>query len=182
MAGSFAPKLSTRWAATIYFVLGQAGWFACVLGAAHRVAYLGIALVVVLIALHLLQAARPRTEAKLVVIVVLLGGTWETIQVHLGFLAYDPAGPAGVAPLWLFALWGLFAAQLNTTYGWLKPRLWAAALLGAVAGPLSFRAGAALGALQFLQPIPAFATLVISWAILLPLVIALSRRWDGVSS
>jgi Protein of unknown function (DUF2878) len=112
---------------------------------------------------------------------MLIGGVWETIQVHVGFLAYDTAGPAGLAPLWLFALWGLFAAQLNTTYRWLKSRLWAAALLGAVAGPLSFRAGVSLGALQFLRPTPAIASLAISWAILLPSVVALSRRWDGVT-
>ena len=173
--------MSTRWAATIYFVLGQAGWFACVLGAAHQAAYWGVALVIVLIALHVWQAARPRMEATLLVTVMLIGGTWETLQVHLGFLAYDPAGPAGLAPVWLVALWGLFAAQLNTTYRWLKPRLWAAALLGAVAGPLSFRAGAALGALRFVQPTPAIVSLAVGWALLLPGVVALSRRWDGVS-
>jgi hypothetical protein len=169
-----------RWAPTIYFVLGQAGWFACVLGAAHHVAYWGIALVIVLIALHLLQAERARAEAQLVALVVLIGGTWETLQVHWGFLAYDPDGPAGLAPLWLFALWGLFAAQINTTYRWLKSRWWAAVMLGALAGPLSFRAGAALGALRFVQPFAAFTCLAIGWAVLLPVVVGLSRRWDGV--
>lgn len=181
MTGIFKHKLSPRWAATVYFVLGQAGWFACVLGATHHVAYLGIGLVMVLIALHLLQAEGPGAEAKLLVIVMLIGGAWETIQVHVGFLAYDQNGPGGIAPLWLFALWGLFAAQINTTYRWLKPRLWAAVLLGALAGPLSFRAGASLGALRFVHPFAAFATLAIAWAVLLPLVIILSRRWDGVS-
>jgi len=52
--------------------------------------------------------------------------------------------------------------------------------LGAVAGPLSFRAGAALGALNFVKPLPAFVSLAIGWALLLPLIVLLSRRWDGV--
>jgi len=98
-----------------------------------------------------------------------------------GLLTY-PHGTlvAGSAPGWILALWVLFAAQFNTTYQWLKTRMLAAAILGAVAGPVSFRAGAALGALRFAKPWPAACALAIGWALLLPLVVILSRRWDGV--
>jgi len=173
--------VSARWAPALYFVLGQAAWFACVLGAARGEAYLGIALVIVLVALHLWRAARPLAELKLIAAVILIGGTWESLVIYFGLLAYPHSATMhGIAPLWLLALWGSFAAQFNTTYRWLKPRLIAAALLGAVAGPLSFRAGAALGALNFVKPLPAFVSLAIGWALLLPLIVLLSRRWDGV--
>jgi hypothetical protein len=103
------------------------------------------------------------------------------VVVHFGLLAYPTSTEIhGLAPLWLLALWGLFAAQINTTYTWLKPRIALAALLGAIAGPLSFHGGAALGALQFVKPWPASVTLACGWAVLLPLVILFSRRWDGV--
>jgi len=161
--------------------MGQAGWSACVIGAANGVAWMGVALVIALISVHLRRAAQPVNEAKLIASVVVIGGTWESIVVSLGLLAYPTSTQIyGLAPLWLLALWGLFAAQVNTTYTWLKPRIALASLLGAIAGPLSFHGGAALGALQFAKPWPASVTLACGWAVLLPLVIVLSRRWDGV--
>jgi hypothetical protein len=49
-----------------------------------------------------------------------------------------------------------------------------------VAGPVSFHAGASLGALRFVQPWPATMALVVGWAALLPLIVLLSRHWDGI--
>jgi hypothetical protein len=86
----------------------------------------------------------------------------------------------GFAPYWIVALWVLFGAQFNTSYTWLKARPGFAAIVGAVAGPLSFHAGASLGAVHFERPLPATWALAFGWAIILPLLIVLSRRWDGV--
>jgi hypothetical protein len=88
---------------------------------------------------------------------------------------------SGAAPYWILALWALFAAQFNTTFGWLKQRMLLACMLGAIAGPMSFRAGAALGAVRFVQPLPATLALALGWAILMPTLILLARRFDGVS-
>lgn len=173
-------RIPEKWAPSVYFVFGQIGWFACVLGAAHGLAWAGILVAGVLIALHLLRVARPVPEIKLIASVVLIGGAWENLTVALGLLAYPGMPVHGWAPVWLLALWGLFAAQANTTYQWLKKRRWLAALLGAIAGPVSFHAGSALGAVYFLKPWPAVAALTIGWAVLLPLLIVLGSRWDGV--
>jgi hypothetical protein len=180
MTRLFTWKLNTRWAPALYFVLGQAGWFACVMSAARGRGYLGIALVVVLIVLHLLRVERPLAEVKLLASVVVVGGVWDSALVRFGLLAYPHDPVTGFAPLWLVALWGLFAAQFNTTYRWLKQRVMAGALLGAIAGPLSFHSGAALGALRFVKGVPATVALAIGWAVILPLIILLSRRWDGI--
>lgn len=167
----------------IYFVLGQLGWFACVLGAAAGRSWIGIGVCALLVTLHLLRVARPLEELKLLGAVMLIGGTWESVIVRFGFLTYPNSTlPEGLAPAWLFTLWVFFAAQFNTTYTWLKTRLVAAAVLGVTAGPLSFRAGAALGALHFAKPLPAAVTLGLGWAVLLPVITVLSRRWDGVKS
>ncbi len=174
-------SLRERWMPTIYFVMGQAGWFACVIGAEKGVAWIGVAFVIILITVHLQRVAQPVNEAKLITSVVVIGGIWESVVVYFGLLAYPTSTEIhGLAPVWLLALWGLFAAQVNTTYTWLKPRIALASLLGAIAGPLSFHGGAALGALQFAKPWPATVTLACGWAVLLPVVIVLSRRWDGV--
>ena len=170
-----------KWAPALYFVVGQAGWFACVLSAARGMAWIGIAFVVLLIAAHLLRVSQPLEELKLLVAVIALGAVWESAQVYFGILGY-PRGTdvRGLAPLWIVALWALFAAQFNTTYKWLKRRLLTAAVLGAIAGPLSFRAGAALGAVRFLHPRGSVAVVAVGWAVLLPIVVVLARRWDGV--
>jgi hypothetical protein len=170
------------WAPTIYVVLGQAGWFACVESAAHGAPWIGTLFVVALLAAHLCIVVRPGEEFKLVLAVVVIGALWESALVRAGLLAY-PSGTIlrGTAPYWIPALWALFAAQLNTSYRWLKPRLVLASLFGAIAGPLSFRAGVALGALRFVQPLAAVLALAIGWAVLLPMILVISRRWDGVS-
>ena len=173
--------MKSTWMPFVYFIVGQAGWFACVLGAAHGVPALGAAVVVIMVVAHLWRVPRPREELKFLAAAVLIGTLWESAVVRLHLLSY-PSGNVldGFPPYWIVALWALFAGQFNTTYSWLKGRPAVAALLGAVAGPLSFRAGAALGAVHFEQPLPAFMTLAVGWAVILPLLLVASRRWDGV--
>jgi hypothetical protein len=100
-----------------------------------------------------------------------------------GLISY-PQGSWSVhlAPSWIIALWTLFAAQLNVAYGWLKTRLKLAALFGAIAGPLSFRAGVSLHAVRFEHGWLTVAVLAAGWACLLPTVVMLARRWDGIGA
>lgn len=170
-----------KWVPTVYFVIGQAAWFVCVISAAKMAPWIGVSLVIVLVAIHVLRASRPLRELKFVACMAVIGGCWDSALVFFGLLAY-PSGTviAGAAPVWIVALWALFAAQFNTTYRWLKPRITLAAVFGAIAGPLSFRGGAALHAVHFVKPWPAAAALAAGWGALLPVMILLSRRWDGV--
>jgi hypothetical protein len=170
-----------KWAPTVYFLFGQVGWFACVLSAAHGAPWLGALVVLVLVAVHLWRVERPLVECKLLLAVLVMGGSWDSLLVRVDLLEY-PSGMLvpGLAPYWIPALWLLFAAQVNTTYEWLKKRLWLASLMGAIAGPLSFRAGVSLGALRFVDPVVSLSALAVGWAVILPLIIRLSRRWNGV--
>jgi hypothetical protein len=63
---------------------------------------------------------------------------------------------------------------------WLKNRWLASVVLGAAAGPLSYWAGARLGALELIDPVPALLALAIGWALMTPLLLAIARRFDGV--
>jgi hypothetical protein len=172
-----------KWAPTLYFIIGQSAWFACVLSAAHDIPWTGITFAAVLLLAHLLRARRPVQEIKLLLTIAGLGAAWDSLMVWGGFLGY-PHGTniPGFAPLWIVMLWALFAAQFNTTYQWLKTRVAVAALLGAVAGPLSFRTGASLGAVQFLKPVSTALLLALGWGALLPVTVFLSRRFDGVTA
>ena len=114
----------------VNFVVFQAGWFACVLGAAHGLAWAGTLAAGVIVAAHVFFAVRPRAELKLVATALLIGVVWDSALVALGWLNY-PAGffIDGLAPHWILALWALFAITLNYSLGWLKSKLVVAALL-----------------------------------------------------
>ncbi|WP_323122287.1 DUF2878 domain-containing protein [Burkholderia alba] len=159
----------------------QAGWFVCVMSAARGHGWLGVVFAAAMVALHLAVSARPAREARLVATVMLAGWLWDSAVAKSGLLVY-PNGVliAGTAPYWMAALWALFAIQLNVLFRWLRVRPISSACLGAAAGPLSFRAGAALGAVHFTDSGAALVTLAVGWALLLPACIALARRWDGV--
>jgi hypothetical protein len=57
-----------------------------------------------------------------------------------------------------------------------------AAALGAVGGPASYWAGARLGAMEFVAPLPATVALVVGWAVLAPALIRIAQRFDGVDA
>lgn len=153
----------------------------CVMSAGRGLAWIGVAFVLVAVVWHATRVAAPAPELKLIAAAVLIGALWESLLVASGLLVY-PNGVLvrGAPPWWLLALWALFAVQLNVLFGWLKRRLLLAAAAGALAGPLSFRAGAALGAVQFADPVLSFVAIGAGWAVLMPLMLALARRWNGV--
>ena len=163
------------------FVVFEAAWFACILGVAHGQPGWGTAVVIAAIAWHVAISARPATELALVGLLSAIGLVAESIVVSQGHVAYPDGQPlAWVAPYWMVALWGEFAMALNVTLRWLKGRTWLAAVLGAVFGPLSFLGGVRLGGARFVDAAAALATLACMWAVLMPLVMWISDRFDGV--
>lgn len=165
------------------FAVFQAAWFAAVLGAAHRLPLAGTAGVIAAIAWHVAVSARPVEEAKLVAALCAIGFVVESAIAFQGHVAYPSGQPvAYLAPYWMVALWGELAIALNVTLRWLKHRAWAAAALGAVVGPTSFASGVRLGGARFVDTVPALVTLACVWAVLMPLLMRLSNRFDGVRS
>ena len=61
----------------------------------------------------------------------------------------------------------------------LKGRLVLAAAMGAIAGPMSYVAGAKLGGIVFESPQAATALLSVGWALLMPVVVILADRLNG---
>ncbi|MBM3342013.1 MAG: DUF2878 domain-containing protein [Betaproteobacteria bacterium] len=160
--------------------LFQLGWFACVLGAAHGYPWAGTLIVTAVVAWHLWSVPHPAVEGSLMAQVVLIGTVWDSLLVWLGWISY-PTGTllAGAAPYWIVALWALFATALNVSMRWLKGRLWLAAALGAMCGPLSYWAAARLGAVVFTQPGHALVALAVGWSVLMPALMLLSQHYDG---
>jgi hypothetical protein len=163
------------------FAAFQIGWFACVLGAAHGMPWLGIGVTALVIAWHLGGAAQPGIEARLLAIVALLGAVWDSALVALGWIDYTSGSIlAGAAPGWIVAMWALFATTLNVSLNWLKGRDGIAVAFGAIGGPLAFYGGAKLGAVSFPQPLFALGALAIGWALFTPLLTRLATRFNGI--
>lgn len=164
------------------FIGCQVAWSACVLGGANDRALAGTLVAAAVIVLHLTLARRPAPEALLIVAASLIGLVWDSTLIAIGLFTY-PSGVLvpGLAPYWMIALWAVFATSLNLSMGFLKGRLWLAALVGAVGGPLSYAAGGRLGGLEMSEPMLALGAQALGWAVLLPVLTHLAARWDGCS-
>jgi len=145
------------------FCLFQGVWFAAVVGAARDRPAAGPLAALVLLAWSVPRAPRPRRALVRALVAGLAGFALDSLGATLGLLAYPcvPAGwPEGLAPPFVAALWLAFATQVDGSLAWLAGRPRSALLLGAVGGPLSFLAGARLGAVAIGQPAG------VAWALL----------------
>lgn len=166
----------------INFVCFQLGWFACVISAAEGVPIIGLAMAAVAVGLHLFLARDAHAEGLLIAFAVMIGLGYDSLLVAFGWIRY-PSGMVvpGLAPYWILAIWALFATTLNMSMAWLRNRLWLAAALGALFGPLSYLGGGRLGGLEFLQATAALTALSAGWAVLMPMMLLLSVRFDGTA-
>jgi hypothetical protein len=163
------------------FIAFQAGWFASVLGAANGMPLLGPVVVAAVVALHLYLVRVPAAELRLLAAAALMGLLGDSLLLASGWIAY-PNGEwlSGLAPYWIITMWLLFATTLNVSMRWMRGRYVIAAVFGAIGGPLSYLAGARLGAMTFVEQVPAIAALALGWGVAMPLLTWLAERFDGL--
>jgi len=152
------------------FAMFYVGWFACVMGAGRGQLWLGPSVVAALVLIHLYLAPRPVQETRMILLTGIFGFAVDTLQASAGLFAFARTSAAPwLCPLWMVALWMIFATTLNASMAWLAGRYRLAAALGALCGPVSYLAGARLGAIEL--PAHASASLVgiaIVWACVMP--------------
>ena len=164
----------------INIVVYQLCWLGCILGAANGLPLLGVAIVAVAVGYHLYSAQLATPEMILIAFAALIGAAWDSLLVASGWLVY-PNGMLleGTAPYWIVALWISFATTFNVSLRWFKQRLLLAAMFGAVGGPLAFLAGERLGGVVFTSYPAALTALALGWALLMPLMLLIARRFNG---
>lgn len=162
---------------TVNLLAFQAAWFACVIGAAKGVPDIGLAAVLAAVALHLGLSPVRAADALLIGAALLIGFAWDSLLAHVGLVEYaSPGALPGWAPPWILALWALFATTLREPLRWLHGRPMLGALLGAVGGPLSYASAERLGACRIPHLWQAMLALTLGWAVIVPLLIDLTRR------
>ncbi len=157
------------------FAAMQLGWFAAVLGAAHGQAWVGPAVVLPMLALQVrLQPPAVRAQEVLVLATAaVIGLLVDTAFLRAGVVAI---GGARIAPAWLVVLWPSVAAAMAPagSLGWLARRPILAVLVGAIAGPIAYDAGARLGAISLDRG--RLFLIGVAWSGGIPLFLALRSR------
>jgi uncharacterized membrane protein len=103
----------------------------------------------------------------------------ETGLLSAGLVHYEASWPShAVAPVWIVALWFGFGATISPLVALTGRDRWIRlVMLGALAGPAAYWAGARISALQVEDPgWPAYLTIAIIWGIVLPVLAALDGR------
>ncbi|MEY6433397.1 DUF2878 domain-containing protein [Thioalkalicoccus limnaeus] len=164
----------------INMIAFQIGWFASVIGGAQHWPWLGVCVVALVAAVHLGRAVRPGIEALLLLTATMIGTLWEGLLVGFGLIRY-PSGLFAdwLPPIWIVALWVVFASTLNVSLRWLRGRWRLAMVMGAIGGPMAFAAGERLGAATFPDPVLSLTVIGAGWALMTPLLVWLAERLDG---
>ena len=166
----------------VNILLFQAAWLCAVGGAAAGRDWLGPAAALAVVAWHACTAARSMRELAGVLAVAALGFVWDSVPAAAGLIEYRGRAVGAAAPYWIATLWLSFATTFNVALRWLRGRWILGMLLGAVVGPLCYLAGEALGALQLVVMPGALLAQAAAWAVLLPFMVALAGRFDGVTA
>ena len=154
------------------FIALQAGWLACVLGAAAGRPLLGVVFVALSAAIHIARSRDWRGLALVLAAAAVVGLVSDGSLTLGGILVFPPHASLGwPVPLWMLALWVNFALAIDAL-GWFARRPLMAALAGAVGGPLSYLAGARLGAVTLLPSEPVgLAVIAVVWLLAMPLLL-----------
>lgn len=166
----------------INLITFKLAWLSSVLGGANGLPLLGPAAVLVAIVIHLRRAGDPQRELMLIMATGIVGITVDSAIISAGLLSY-PSGTlfAGISPLWILGMWMLFATTFNVSFRWMQSRIPLAALMGAVFGPVSYYSGAKIGAVTLIDPLAAMIALSVTWGLMLPGLLLLARRLDGMT-
>lgn len=154
------------------FLLFQAGWFACVLGATYHHDLWAVLAVFLYLGIFIARSTAPIFEFQLLLKVLIYGVSTDSLISYLGLMQLGDAWPAPyLSPLWMWALWALFASMLNSSLSWLRDRPVLGAALGGIFGPLSYEAGIRMGAGSWGpgSQISGLIAIGIVWAIAMPL-------------
>ena len=164
-------------------LLFQAGWFACVIGAARGYPWLGPLLVAPMVLLHLFWADRPGIEARLLAVCGVAGLLFDALLLASGWVSF-PNGwwLPGLAPYWMACMWLLFATTLNLSMSWLHGHTGLAALFGAVGGPLAYYAGERLDGISLTHAVPALIALAAGWALITPMLVRIASKLNGFAA
>ncbi len=96
-----------------------------------------------------------------------IGLLFDSVGVSFKFIQLNPPADIGWLPVWLISIWLLFVSSLPLLQSLFQKKYFLASFLGAIFGPLSYRAGAQFGLLE-MNGVSALFIYSVFWAIYIP--------------
>lgn len=163
----------------INFILFQVSWFACVIGAANNLPWLGVIVTAAVVWWHLSRAKPVRAELRLMLSALIIGASFDQLLLSFALVDYVNHGwSATLVPVWIMSLWLGFSTILNVSLRWMRGRHVIAVVFGAIGGPLAYIAAEKLGAVVLIG-YPSYVALAVGWAVITPLLLHISSQADG---
>ncbi len=160
----------------------QTGWWACIVGVGHGLEWPAMGLCAVLVWLHLHHSPHRRQELMIAAAALAMGLVIDSLLQYFSIIHFYGWALWKLSPFWLWMLWVLFAMTLNASLEFLQPLpWWVSAILGGVAGPLTYLAGASFGAAAMQPTLIHVSVLALAWAMALPLLVVLARQGAAAS-
>jgi len=172
----FDLKLLMR---VLNFLLFYVGWGFCLTGAVTGNPFLGPIIVAFFLLYHLIQERFRLAEIVMIIAVSLYGTLSDTLFLNLGLIEYKGGYESlpWLAPLWVTAIWALFAMSVNHSMVWLRVNRLLAAVFGMGGGMVSYFAAVRVGAAVFYpSTIAVLAIVGVVWFFLMPITI-LFGQW-----
>ena len=149
----------------------QTGWWACITGVGHGLETGAIVFCLILISLHLHFSDSPMEEVKLGAFALLIGILVDSSLQYFSIISFYGWALGPFNPFWDWTLWVMFALTLNASLDFLKNQSHITTpILGLVFGPLTYFAGAQLGAAALNDSPVKIFSLAAVWMIALPLL------------
>jgi len=158
-------------------LLFQIGWFICASSVKFDLELPALSLCGLLILIHLIRSKNLTQELSISALVVVLGIGVDSSFQYLQIIDFYGWHTTTLSPFWDWMIWLMFALTLRGSLAFLTKMSWVAqAFIGLVFSPLSYIAGAKLGAAHFDPNISNVSAIGLTWMLLLPCIFRM-QEW-----
>ncbi len=130
-----------------------------------------------LVLLQLRMGGWSSWQIKTVTMAFLIGGAWEGIVVHQGWLLYSGTNGYHALAWWMLIFWMATGALMNGALSGLRGHPLRALLLGSCFGPLFAMAGEHMGVMTITDMAHSLQSLAIGWGLVFSLLSVLAMRY-----
>lgn len=162
-------KLDTAATAILFY----AGWFGCIFAAKYGFFDLAFVFPALLIGFLLVTRNLSLRIVAKSLLIAFVGAVFDALAIHFGLV--ETIGRTALQiPVWLIALWLLFAFSMMKIGKEFKIPIWTAVILGFIFGPLTYKSGEAFEVFSFANYF-SLCVYAVFWAVMFPVVIKMSR-------
>ena len=151
-------------------VIFYVAWGYTVNQAAKGDPYTGVFLILIFVIIYLAITPKRKKEAQFFALLTLLGTGIDSVWASSKLILYESGYSCpSLAPLWISALWLLFAYAVSTSLFWMNRYMPLAILSGMIGGPLTYYASFKMGAGTPVEPLPiVMIILSVAWGLIFP--------------